>query len=314
LELKWKDLRIKYANLHENENVNVIQGKQNMWLPELKIIDDTLGQADITVRGELLLVMKNEEPLPEDLQNLSEDIIYDGGGNTLELTKEMTVSFQCQFDLGMYPFDTQVCSLTFFLDGLDASLVNLHQGLKGAVYEGSKILPEYKVSKISMQPIQTLQGTRHKMVLTLQNKYVYFMGNAYLPSLLLVIISYSTFFFHLDDFSNRVMVNITSMLVLTALFAQTSASVPMTAYFKLIDIWYTTCIIIDFTMFIMIVVIGVYSDTERAKKETRVTSSSNCMVKIQVSRSKQLNHVCLILFPLIILVFALAYFICVSST
>ncbi|CAL4103971.1 unnamed protein product, partial [Meganyctiphanes norvegica] len=105
------------------------------------------------------------------------------------------------------------------------------------------------------------------------NQFVYYIGNAYLPSFLLIVISYSTFYFNLNDFQDRVMVSITGLLVLTGLFTQTSSSVPKTAYLKLIDIWYMFCIIMDFVMVICIVIINAIHGSEFVHKVGRVMPS-----------------------------------------
>ena len=51
------------------------------------------------------------------------------------------------------------------------------------------------------------------------------------------------------------MVSLTSLLVLTTLFVQTSHIVPKTAYLKLIDVWYLVLILLDFTVISNLVVI-----------------------------------------------------------
>ena len=94
------------------------------------------------------------------------------------------------------------------------------------------------------------------MTLRMKNLYVYYLTSTYIPSLLLVLISYLTFLFELEDFSNRIMVSLTSLLVLAALFSQISSTLPHTSYLKLIDIWFLICIIIDFTMIVCLVIIN----------------------------------------------------------
>ncbi|MPC86022.1 hypothetical protein E2C01_080834 [Portunus trituberculatus] len=61
-------------------------------------------------------------------------------------------------------------------------------------------------------------GQHIEIVMT--NLYGYYISGAYVPTMLLVIISYLTFFFDLSDFTNRIMVSLTSLLVLASLFSQ----------------------------------------------------------------------------------------------
>lgn len=47
------------------------------------------------------------------------DYKYDGTLNFLVLEQEMSVTFACNFDLMMYPFDQQVCYLNFEIQNLN---------------------------------------------------------------------------------------------------------------------------------------------------------------------------------------------------
>ncbi|KAK3869651.1 hypothetical protein Pcinc_021970 [Petrolisthes cinctipes] len=55
----------------------------------------------------------------------------------------------------------------------------------------------------------------------------------YVPTTLLLIITYLTFYFALDDFTDRIMVSLTALMVMAALFLQTNQSMPRTAYLKM---------------------------------------------------------------------------------
>ncbi|CAL4165387.1 unnamed protein product, partial [Meganyctiphanes norvegica] len=143
--LEWNDPRLNYANLNNQSVLNYVQNKDDLWIPKLYITDDTQGKADRNERSSIIVIVKQANQLPNNLEFLSEDLIYSGSDNPLILTQEQTVSFQCQFDLGNYPFDDQTCSLTFTLAGVDGTMVNLLEGKIGAIYNGTKILPEYEV-------------------------------------------------------------------------------------------------------------------------------------------------------------------------
>lgn len=54
----------------------------------------------------------------------------------------------------------------------------------------------------------------------------------YVPTTLLLSITHLTFFFRLDDFTNRVMVSLTALMVMSTLFLQTNQAMPRTAYLK----------------------------------------------------------------------------------
>ncbi|XP_027215293.2 glutamate-gated chloride channel alpha-like [Penaeus vannamei] len=80
----------------------------------------------------------------------------------------------------------------------------------------------------------------------LKRRYGYAVLNIYLPSLVLLVVSYVTLFFRTSIFDVRMMAALTVQLVLCTLFSQISATLPMTSYFKMVDVWLMFCIGITF--------------------------------------------------------------------
>lgn len=78
-------------------------------------------------------------------------------------------------------------------------------------------------------------------IATLELKFTrrcfYHLLNIFLQSFLLVITGYMSFFFHVNDFSDRVMVALTVLLVMASLQTSVQEAIPKTAYFKFIDWW-----------------------------------------------------------------------------
>ena len=74
---------------------------------------EALRQAEGTLVDELTLtrILKNGEPRPDDTRNAVEALIYEGVDSRIIMTREYFVKFNCDFDLLMYPFDTQVCDM-----------------------------------------------------------------------------------------------------------------------------------------------------------------------------------------------------------
>ena len=68
----------------------------------------------------------------------------------------------------------------------------------------------------------------------------------YIPTLLLVCISYTTNFYKAFFFEAVVAVNLTCMLVLATMFVSVSDSLPKTSYIKMVDIWLITSLSIPF--------------------------------------------------------------------
>ena len=84
------------------------------------------------------------------------------------------------------------------------------------------------------------------MVISLKRKIQTEILTTYLPTLLLLAISYATIYFKPVYFEASLTVNLTIMLVMTTIFVSVMEQMPMTSYPKMIDIWLIICQLVPF--------------------------------------------------------------------
>ena len=101
-------------------------------------------------------------------------------------------------------------------------------------------LPQYQVeeSKVSLEYMTEYdksQGIRMKVVFkrVIMNEVL----TTYLPTALLIIISYATNFFSENHFEANLTVNLSVMFVMTTLFVSVMEKLPRTSYIRMVDIW-----------------------------------------------------------------------------
>ena len=115
--LKWKENRAMYNNLKRIDALNALTQEdiQKLWLPE--VIYENTDQKESTRLGEFgagewktSLVVKREEEkgMMSGLESVDETEIFDGSQNSLIMNQSYTHTFQCNYELSHYPFDTQV--------------------------------------------------------------------------------------------------------------------------------------------------------------------------------------------------------------
>ena len=75
------------------------------------------------------------------------------------------------------------------------------------------------------------------MTIILKRKIMNEMMTTYLPSVLLMLITYATTFFKPYFFEAALTVNLTTMLVMTTIFMTVMQMLPATAYVKMIDVF-----------------------------------------------------------------------------
>lgn len=73
VEMKYLDTRLQYRNLQEDRRSNKLDNWEEVWSPNLKIVDGTRGLISRTIDNKGLFVFKSSEPLPDD-----DSTIYEG--------------------------------------------------------------------------------------------------------------------------------------------------------------------------------------------------------------------------------------------
>ena len=90
------------------------------------------------------------------------------------------------------------------------------------------------------------------MTFILKRKIMSEMMSTFLPSLLLLMITFATTFFKPFFFEAALTVNLTNMLVMTTIFVSVMEKLPLTSYPKMIDIWLIFCQLVPFSEVVLL--------------------------------------------------------------
>ena len=94
-------------------------------------------------------------------------------------------------------------------------------------------------------------NNRVYMAVKLKRKVATELLTTYLPTILLLLITFVTIFFDKDLFGDAIAVNLTIMLVMTTIFTSKIEELPPTSDMKMIDIWLIFCLIVPFAEVIL---------------------------------------------------------------
>ena len=112
---------------------------------------------------------------------------------------------------------------------------------------------------LTMFSIQNLTMFKRKqlviMSIVLKRKVATELLTTYLPTILLLLITFITIFFAKDLFGDAIAVNLTIMLVMTTIFTSKIEELPPTSDMKMIDIWLIFCLVVPFLEVILRTVI-----------------------------------------------------------
>ena len=115
--LKWNENRATYNNLKETDGLNALtqENIDKLWLPE--VIYENTDDKESTRLGEIgagewktsIVVRREEENgVMSGLESVDETEVFNGSRNILVMNQTYTHTFQCNYQLSRYPFDTQV--------------------------------------------------------------------------------------------------------------------------------------------------------------------------------------------------------------
>ena len=167
---------------------------------------DDWKQTDIPDRYE---VIPNE-----DFNYMAGDNMYvfEGSENALSLTKEFTINWKCEYTYQWYPFDIQVCRMEFgvFVDRteLQPTLLKHNRNIS---------LNRYTLTSIQMCGSVLMDMDAIVVEVTLGRPLVNTVLTVFVPTILLVLISFTARFFSEDYIDMVIQVNLTILLVLATM-------------------------------------------------------------------------------------------------
>merc|ERR1719208_269210 len=90
-----------------------------------------------------------------------------------------------------------------------------------------------------------------------KRKWSYHFWTIFLQSVFLLSVAYMTFYFKMSNFQDRVMIAITTMMVVATIQSSINKMVPKTSYIKMIDVW----LLYSFNIIIIMMIVHTYLDT-----------------------------------------------------
>jgi hypothetical protein len=87
----------------------------------------------------------------------------------------------------------------------------------------------------------------------------FFLIQVYVPSMLIVILSWVSFWLNIDATPARVSLGLLTVLTMTTASTGANASLPRVSYIKAIDVWMSMCLIFVFTALLEFAVVNVIS-------------------------------------------------------
>ena len=104
-----------------------------------------------------VLVREDESPEPEDITLSTEAMLFSGRRNAIYLTREYYQEYACRFDLIFYPFDTQLCFMTFEVQGKTDNYIKLGENRSLIVNNRTLIIDDRSIIVSNLRKAREIQ-------------------------------------------------------------------------------------------------------------------------------------------------------------
>ncbi|KAG7160999.1 Glutamate-gated chloride channel subunit beta-like 1 [Homarus americanus] len=296
--MTWMDNRLNYLNLKVNDSLNKlhIDTVRKLWIPQVNFINtDNIHRTHID-EDVVMFIHRSVNDFFMDKAAPAEVEVYDGKVNSLTIRRKYGTIYKCNFDLALYPFDVQQCEMRLRITSELKSFLIFDQWNSSVEYLSNPFLVEYEVGRVHLVHDNSGMFSESRVVVPLKRRYGYAILTIYTPTLVLLVVSYTTLFFRIAIFD-------------------VSASLPKTSYFKMVDIWLIFCIGITFLVIIYHALVDNFAhpDPSTSLVKTQVfqvvpmTGSAGQTKAIAGERTRRMVLFTKITVPLVFFIFNICY-------
>ncbi|VEL39956.1 unnamed protein product [Protopolystoma xenopodis] len=224
----WFDKRLAWAHIDEfrqyKQPIVSSKLKNDIWLPDLFFRNGKEGYLHtMTVPNYLLRVMPD--------------------GNVL-YSQKITMRFSCQMELQNFPMDMQVCGLNIGSYGYTLNelkfvwheeKVNLSGRMRISEFNTPETFDTFDCTNSSKT--STGNYTCLNATFKLKRQLSSYLATTYIPNILIIMVSWLSFWVNVDAAPARVPLGLLSLLGILTQASSVSNSLPRVSYIKAIDIW-----------------------------------------------------------------------------
>merc|ERR1719410_2128925 len=164
----------------------------------------------------------------------------------------LTIKATCPLNLEYFPMDKQMCTLEIESFGYTMSDLKFRweDGEKSVQMSPDVALPQFNILGHRQRIVEASlsSGNYSRLLADVQfdRALGYYLIQIYIPSSLIVIISWVSFWLNRGATPARVGLGVTTVLTMTTLMASTNAALPKISYVKSIDVYLGACFFMVF--------------------------------------------------------------------
>ncbi|KAL8566714.1 hypothetical protein ACOMHN_050362 [Nucella lapillus] len=306
LTQEWIDERLHFANISSELKWLEVDSKMmaDVWVPDVYFRNEKSASFhDVTV--------------PNKFMHL-----YPGGRVVYSVRLSMTLN--CRMNLIKYPLDSQVCPMWIQSYTYTTENVMFYWSKQPVSFDMEMQvhteLPQFSIVKNITISCQKTNASMDDLSFacivakfTLQRDIGYYIIQVYVPSILIVALSWVSFWLDLEAIPARVSLGVLTVLTLNTHGSTIQSTLPKVSYIKAIDVWVVSSLIFVFAALLEFAYVNVLArraDKELAMAEVNGEMSRHILVQGETSsraRARRVDKVSRIVFPLCFVIFNIIY-------
>ncbi|KAF1752034.1 hypothetical protein GCK72_018588 [Caenorhabditis remanei] len=269
----WVDKRLSYGVKGDaRPDFLILTAGQEIWMP------DSFFQNEKQAYKHMI-----------DKPNILIRVHKDG---TILYSVRISLVLSCPMHLQYYPMDVQQCfidlaSYAYTTKDIEyiwkvEKPVQLKDGL-------SSSLPSFQLTNTSTTYCTSKTNTGAysclRTILSLRRQFSYYLLQLYIPSCMLVIVSWVSFWIDRTAVPARVTLGVTTLLTMTTQSSGINAKLPPVAYIKAIDVWIGACMTFIFCALLEFAWVTYIANKQDASKRARLDREKSELPFLQNSHN-----------------------------
>ncbi|XP_030374467.1 glycine receptor subunit alpha-4 [Scaptodrosophila lebanonensis] len=228
----WKDHRLRLPeNMTQEYRLLEVDWLKNMWRPDS--------------------FFKNAKSVTFQTMTIPNHYMWLYKDKTILYMVKLTLKLSCIMNFAIYPHDTQECKLQMeSLSHTTDDLIFQWDPTTPLVVDENIELPQVALIRNETADCTQVYSTGNftclEVVFTLKRRLVYYVFNTYIPTCMIVIMSWVSFWIKPEAAPARVTLGVTSLLTLSTQHAKSQSSLPPVSYLKAVDAFMSVCTVFVF--------------------------------------------------------------------
>ncbi|XP_043287037.1 gamma-aminobutyric acid receptor subunit beta isoform X7 [Venturia canescens] len=239
----WTDPRLAFKKRTGVETLSVgSEFIKNIWVPDTFFV--------------------NEKQSYFHIATTSNEFIRIHHSGSITRSIRLTITASCPMNLQYFPMDRQLCHIEIESFGYTMRDIRYkwNAGLQSVGISREVELPQFRVLGHRQRQTTIHLSTGNYSRLACEIQFVrsmgYYLIQIYIPSGLIVIISWVSFWLNRNATPARVALGVTTVLTMTTLMSSTNAALPKISYVKSIDVYLGTCFVMVFASLLEYATVG----------------------------------------------------------